>query len=182
MLETGIDSLTLKNSQYPLQYRPATPTSRLLDYLLVFSIVVYVLVTGVGVLIGFIFLNNPIFNRGYYIDDYIVDASPVTLKELTLHHICNLVMIVSILLKLIYLVYLNIMGRVVGSKIGVRIKDMEMITESSNIDVLVTTLGGDLVRSNTTPVRVAKREDSNALDDSPQKIPSNLMLHSIQVK
>ena len=153
VLETGIDSQNLKNSQYPFQYRKPTPLLTLLDYLLIVTLLAYLAITCVGVLIGYIFLYNPAFNRGYYIDNYLDEFSaqsntqPVTMKELTLHHIANYIMVVSIFAKVLYLLYLNIIGRIVESKVGVEVRDMETLTECSNIDILVTTLGGDLIRS-----------------------------------
>ena len=90
----------------------------------------YILLVGLSILIGYVFIKNPAFNKGYYIEDYL-DAFktnphklPVTLPELTLHHIANLIMVIPILLKIMYLLYLNIVGRTIRSITNVQFKDM----------------------------------------------------------
>ena len=49
------------------------------------------------------------------------------MKELVLHHIANYIMVISIFAKVLYLLYLNITGRIVESKVGVEVRDMETL-------------------------------------------------------
>ena len=62
-----------------------------------------------------------------------------------LQHFGNLIMVVPILLRISYLLYVNIAGRIISKKLNIKFKDYNMITEIKGSDVLVTTIGGDLI-------------------------------------
>ena len=62
-----------------------------------------------------------------------------------LQHFGNLIMVVPILLRISYLLYVNIAGRIIYKKLNIKFKDYNMITEIKGSDVLVTTIGGDLI-------------------------------------
>lgn len=55
-------------------------------------------------------------------------------------------MIVPIMLRVAYLLYVNIIGRVMSSKLHIKVKDMNMISDLVGVDVLVTTIGADLIK------------------------------------
>lgn len=109
--------------------------------------ILYLLVIGVGVLIGYINLSNTAMSSVYYIDNYLTTTSmPISLGLIVMYHFGNFVMIVPILLKVAYLLYVNLMGLVISKKLNIKIKDMNMISDLVGVDVLVTTLGADLIK------------------------------------
>lgn len=68
------------------------------------------------------------------------------MPEIVLHHFGNLIMIVPILIRISYLLYVNLAGRIANSKMNIQIKDYNMLAEAKESDVLVTTIGSDLIR------------------------------------
>jgi hypothetical protein len=104
-------------------------------------------VIGVGVLMGYINLTNTSMANVYYIDNYLTTTTmPVSLGQIVMYHFGNFVMIIPILLKVAYLLYVNLMGFVISKKLNIKIKDMNMISDLVGVDVLVTTLGADLIK------------------------------------
>lgn len=107
----------------------------------------YLLVVGAGVLIGYIYLANGSIARGHHIDPYLsLGEKPITLAQIVLHQFANLIMVVPLLLRVSYLLYVNMAGRIIGSKLNIRFKDYNMITEIKHCNVLITTIGGDLIK------------------------------------
>lgn len=120
VLQTGIDSLVLKTSQYPYQYRNKYTMNYFIDMLLLFCSIIYLILVGSGILIGYIYIASSSVNRGYYIQTYLsLGQTPVTISEITLHHFGNLIMVVPIILRIIYLIYINIIGRRVGNNLNI---------------------------------------------------------------
>lgn len=68
------------------------------------------------------------------------------MPEIVLHHFGNLIMIVPILIRISHLLYVNLAGRIANSKMNIQIKDYNMLAEAKESDVLVTTIGSDLIR------------------------------------
>jgi len=111
------------------------------------SSILYLLVVGTGILIGYINLTNSALSSVYYIDNYVTLLnSPVTLGKLTMYHFGNFVMIIPIILKVSYLLYVNLMGLMISKKLNIKIKDMNMISDLVGVDVLITTIGADLIK------------------------------------
>lgn len=75
----------------------------------VMTSVCYLLMLGVGVLIGYIYTNT--MNKGYYIQDYISSVN-VDMLKIFLYHLTNYIMFIPILLRFVYLIYLTIMGSI----------------------------------------------------------------------
>lgn len=151
VLETGIDSLVLKTSQYPYQYRSGQYFVTLIDTILIICSLLYLLIVGAGILIGYIYLANDSISHGYYINTYLdLGERPIHLAEIVLHHFGNLVMLVPLLLRVVYLLFVACSAKIIGKKIGVKIKDFNMIAEARETDVLVTTIGSDLIRMGST--------------------------------
>ena len=55
-------------------------------------------------------------------------------------------MIAPILIRISYLLYINIAGRIANTKMNIQMKDYNMLAEAKESDVLVTTIGSDLIR------------------------------------
>lgn len=55
-------------------------------------------------------------------------------------------MIVPVLMRVCYLIYVNVVGRMMESKLEVKCKDRNTMMDVCACDVLVTTIGGDLVK------------------------------------
>ena len=55
-------------------------------------------------------------------------------------------MIAPILIRISYLLYVNTAGRIANTKMNIQIKDYNMLAEAKESDVLVTTIGSDLIR------------------------------------
>lgn len=120
VLETGIDSLVLKTSQYPYQYRNRYTMDHFIDMVLIFCSITYLILVGCGILIGYIYTASSSFKRGYYIQNYLsLGQTPVAISEITLHHFGSLIMVVPILLRVNYLIYINIIGRRMGSNLNI---------------------------------------------------------------
>ena len=60
-----------------------------------------------------------------------------------------------------------------SSKLKVRVKDMEMISDCSAMDVLITTISGDLVNAD---------EESKEKSEKSKSLKGRRILHSIRVK
>lgn len=55
-------------------------------------------------------------------------------------------MVVPILLRVSYLIYVNIIGRRVSKNLNIEIKDAHILAEAGEPEILVTTIASDLVR------------------------------------
>lgn len=184
VLETGIDSLVLKASQYPFQYRSNHTVVKIIDIVLVVCSVLYLLVVGAGILIGYIYLANGSIVRGHHIDPYLsLGEKPITLAQIVLHQFANLIMVVPILLRVLYLLYVNIAGRIISSKLNIRFKDYNMITEIKHSNVLITTIGGDLIKMGTHRQEDLPSENifEHSQDESKKLVIKNRSLQSVHV-
>lgn len=185
VLETGIDSLVLKASQYPFQYRRTHTIVKIIDIILIVCSALYLLVVGSGILIGYIYLANRSIVRGYHIDPYLsIGETPITLAQIVLHHFANLIMIVPIILRVSYLLYVNIAGRIIGSKLNIKFNDYNMITEIKHSNVLITTIGGDLIKMGSN--RYSEEQPNENIfepsqDDSNKLVIKNRSLQSVHV-
>lgn len=120
----------LKTPQYPYMYRVDSKYEAMMDMIQLILCLVYIVVIGVGILVGYIFLENTTINRGYYIDNYLnAGEQPIKLNEIVLHHFGNLVMIIPIVLRVIYLLYTNIVCKIILNQHQIVVKDVSNLMD-----------------------------------------------------
>ena len=146
VLETGIDSLVLKSSQFPLQYLTSHVHSLIIQKILLICSLAYILIACIGILTGYIHLTSSTITRGTYLTDY-QNNWYTNIGHITLHHFTNYIMFIPILLRVMYLLYIAIQTKILENRTGIIVKDKECITGIDTASILVTTLVADLPRS-----------------------------------